>query len=56
MSSIIDLLIAATLAIGGVAMQPLPALIVIGTIAAAAAFAVLWDFVKVPVFRRLDIS
>jgi H+-transporting ATPase len=55
-SSIIDLLIASTLAIGGIAMQPIPALIVIGTIAAAALFAVLWDFVKVPVFRRLDIS
>jgi polyphosphate kinase 2 (PPK2 family) len=38
-SSIADLLIASTLAIGGIAMTPLPAWIVAGTLAAAAVFA-----------------
>ena len=54
-SSVGDLLIASTLAVGGIAMTPLPALMVIGILAAAAAFAVLMDLVKVPVFRRLGI-
>jgi len=44
------------LAIGGIAMTPLPVLVVIGTLAAAIAFAVILDFVKVPVFRRLGIA
>jgi H+-transporting ATPase len=55
-SSVGDLLIASTLAVGGIAMTPLPALMVAGTLAAAAAFAVILDFVKVPVFRRLRIA
>jgi len=55
-SSIADLLIASTLAIGGIAMTPLPAWIVAGTLAAAAAFAVVLDLVKVPIFRRLGIA
>jgi len=55
-SSIADLLIASTLAIGGIAMTPLPAWIVAGTLAAAAVFAVILDLVKVPVFRRLGIA
>jgi H+-transporting ATPase len=37
-------------------MTPLPALTVAGTLAAAAAFAVILDFVKVPIFRRLRIT
>ena len=41
-SSIADLLIASTLAIGGIAMTPL-------------LFAVVADLVKVPAFRRLGI-
>jgi H+-transporting ATPase len=49
-------LIASTLAIGGIAMTPLPAWVVAGTLAAAIAFAVLLDFVKVPVFQRLKIT
>jgi H+-transporting ATPase len=56
LSSIADLLIASTLAVGGIAMTPLPAWVVAGTLAAAAVFAVLMDFVKVPVFRRLGIT
>ena len=55
-SSIADLLIASTLAIGGIAMTPLPVLIVAGTLAAAAIFAVILDLVKVPAFRRLGIT
>jgi H+-transporting ATPase len=55
-SSIADLLIASTLAIGGIAMKPLPALMVAGTFAAAVVFALLLDLVKVPVFRRLAIT
>jgi H+-transporting ATPase len=55
-SSVIDILIAATFAIGGIAMKSISARAVLGTLVAAACFAVLWDFAKVPVFRRLKIS
>jgi H+-transporting ATPase len=55
-SSIVDVVIASTLAIGGFAMAPLPAAAVAGTFAAAIAFAFVLDFVKVPVFRRLRIT
>jgi H+-transporting ATPase len=55
-SSLADVVIASTLAIGGVAMTPLSALLVVGTFIAAIAFAVIVDFVKVPVFRRLRIT
>jgi H+-transporting ATPase len=55
-SSIGDLLIASTLAVGGIAMTPLPAWIVAGTLAAAVVFAVTLDLVKVPAFRRLGIA
>jgi H+-transporting ATPase len=37
-------------------MTPLPAWIVAGTLAAAIAFAVILDLVKVPLFRRLRIA
>jgi H+-transporting ATPase len=55
-SSTADLLIASALAIGGIAMTPLPAWTVAGTLAAAAVFAVVLDLVKVPTFRRLGIT
>ena len=55
-SSVVDIAIASTLAIGGIAMTPLPALLVAGTLAAATAFAFVLDFVKVPVFARLGIT
>ena len=55
-SSGADLLIASTLAVAGIAMAPLPALMIVGVLAAAIAFAVVLDFVKVPVFRRLGIA
>jgi H+-transporting ATPase len=55
-SSIADLLIAATLAIAGIAMAPLPGLVVGGILLAAMIFAVILDVAKVPVFRRLGIA
>jgi len=55
-SSIADLLIASTLAIAGIAMAPLPGLVVGGILLAAMIFAVLLDVAKVPVFRRLGIA
>ena len=55
-SSVVDLLIASTLAVAGIAMTPLPAWVVAGTLAAAVVFAILLDLVKVPVFRRLGIT
>ncbi len=55
-SSVADLMIASALAIGGIAMSPLPVWIVAGTLAVAIVFALLLDLVKVPLFRRLKIS
>ena len=56
-SSVADLLIAFDLGRERlIAMTPLPAMVVAGTLAAAAAFAIILDFVKVPVFRRLSIT
>ena len=55
-SSATDILIASVLSIEGIAMAPLPAWIVAGTLAAAAVFAVVVDLVKVPAFRRLGIA
>jgi H+-transporting ATPase len=55
-SSVTDLMIASTLAIAGIAMTPLPALIVAGTLAAAVVFAVILDLAKVPLFARLGIA
>ena len=52
-SSVVDIAIASTLAVGGIAMTPLPALLVAGTLVAAALFAFVLDFVKVLVFARL---
>jgi H+-transporting ATPase len=55
-SSVADIVIASTLAVGGIAMASLPPLVVAGTLAAAAAFAFVLDLVKVPVFARLGIA
>ncbi len=55
-SSVADIVIASTLAVGGIAMTPLPPLMVAGTLAAAVAFAFVLDLVKVPVFARLRIA
>jgi len=55
-SSVADLLIASTLAVGGIAVTPLPLWVVACTLAAAVVFATLLDLVKVPVFRHLGIT
>ncbi len=56
LSSAADVLIASVLAAGGFAMAPLPFAAIAGTFAAAIAFAVMLDAVKIPVFRRLQIT
>jgi len=55
-SSVVDLLIASTLATVGIAMAPLPLFVVGGILVAAAVFAVILDFAKAPVFNRLKIT
>ena len=55
-SSAADILIAAALAIMGLAMTPLPPLIVGGTLLAAIALALILDVVKIPVFARFGIA
>jgi H+-transporting ATPase len=55
-SSVVDLLIASTLATCGIVMAPLSLLVVVGILVAAVAFAFILDFVKVPVFNRLGIT
>jgi H+-transporting ATPase len=56
LSSVVDLMIASTLAIAGIAMAALPVLMVAGTLAAAIVFAFLLDLLKVPVLHRLRIT
>ncbi len=56
LSSIADILIASTLAIGGIAMTPLPLWLVAFALVSASAFAIIVDFVKVPLFNRLGIA
>jgi H+-transporting ATPase len=55
-SSVLDLTIASTLATFGIAMAPLSIFVVGGILVAAAAFAFILDFAKVPVFHRLRIA
>jgi H+-transporting ATPase len=55
-SSVADVAIAATLAIGGLAMAALPAGVVAAVLAGAAIFAFVLDAVKVPVFKRLGLA
>jgi H+-transporting ATPase len=54
-SSLLDVAIACILALAGIALAPLPAVVVAATLAAAGAFAVVLDLVKRPVFARLGI-
>ena len=56
LSSVADVLIAATLATSDIVMTPLPIFVVAVTLAAAAAFAFVVDAAKVPVFRQLGIT
>jgi H+-transporting ATPase len=55
-SSAADLLIASVLATCGIAMAPLPILVVGGTLVGAAVFAFAVDFAKVPLFNHLKIE
>jgi H+-transporting ATPase len=55
-SSVVDIGIAATLAITGIAMAPMPALLVAGTLVAAFLFALALDLIKVPVFAHLGMA
>jgi H+-transporting ATPase len=55
-SSAADILIASILAVGGIAMMPLPVLTIACTLAAAAAFALVLDMAELPVFARLGIA
>jgi H+-transporting ATPase len=55
-SSVIDVLIASTLATRGIAMAPLPTFMLGEILMAAAVFAFIVDFAKVPVFQRLRIA
>jgi H+-transporting ATPase len=56
LSSVADLLIITTLANLGIAMAPLPLSVLGGELAAALAFGLVLDIVKIPVFARLKIS
>jgi H+-transporting ATPase len=56
LSSIAEVLIISTLATLGIAMAPLPIAVIGYTFAAAIAFGVVLDLVKIPVFVRLRIS
>jgi len=55
-STVFDILIISTLVTRGIAMTALPLSVVGETLAAAAVFAFLLDFAKVPVFNRLKIG
>ena len=55
-STVCDILIISTLVTRGIAMTPLPIFVVGGTLVAAAVFAFILDFAKVPVFNRLRIA
>jgi H+-transporting ATPase len=55
-SSMVDLLIASTLATCGIAMAPLPILLVGEILVAAGAFALIVDLAKVPLFSGLKIT
>ena len=55
-SSVTDITIACTLAIGGVAMTPLPVMVVAATFAAGAVLFLALAAIKIPVFARLQIA
>jgi H+-transporting ATPase len=55
-SSVADITIAMILAVGGIAMAPLPASMVGAALVAAILFTFILDVVKVPVFRRRNIT
>ena len=54
--SLADIVAVSALAIFGILMQPLPAAVVFGLMAATIVFALLIDHVKVAVFRHLPLD
>jgi H+-transporting ATPase len=54
-ASVADVVAAIVLAVVGIGMQPLPFILVFGVLCTAVVFAVVLDFLKVPVFGRLKI-
>jgi len=56
LSSVVDLSIASTLAIFGIAMTRLPLLVMSGTLTGAVVFALIVNIVKTPIFSRLKIA
>jgi H+-transporting ATPase len=55
-SSLADIAIASTLAVVGIAMAPIAAVVVAGTLATAILFALVLDLIKIPVFAHLGIA
>jgi H+-transporting ATPase len=55
LSSVLDILIASTLALAGIAMAPLPVLLLAGVFAATVVFAFVLDLVKLPLFAHFKI-
>jgi H+-transporting ATPase len=55
-ASVADIVIIFVLATRGIEMRAISPLITAVVLAAAAVFSLLLDFIKVPLFRRLDIS
>jgi H+-transporting ATPase len=55
-SSVADILFISLLAVRGIAMHPLPILVVSSVLLAAVVFTVLLDLIKVPTFRHLQIA
>jgi H+-transporting ATPase len=56
LSSVADILVISTLAVLGIAMAPLPIAVIACELAAALAFGIFLDVVKIPIFARLGIS
>ena len=56
MSSVADILIISLLAVRGIAMHPLPVIVIACVLLAAVIFTFLLDLIKVPTFRRLQIA
>jgi H+-transporting ATPase len=55
-SSVVDIAIAFGLGVAGIALAPLPVVVVATTLAAACVFALVLDLVKLLVFARLGIA
>jgi H+-transporting ATPase len=56
LSSVIDILIIATLATRGILMAPLSAMVIGATLAASVVFMFALDVLKLSLFKRLDMA